>query len=221
MKNISGFKKGFFCFLLSAVSIISIAQERKSQLELIASFQPLYLASDALHFDIEVKRSRLLNFIISPEFYNGYAYDKSFFASARELPSDRVGGAGIGLAHKISLAENPSKPYLSYGLMYRKINVDYQDEGYVPQQRDGLDYFEYGPFSDRLKINSFLLSFCAGVQTTGFGRFGLDFYAGFGYKISSTKSQIENERRYNQDSMSFAYNGFTMLAGIKAGFKLK
>lgn len=198
---------------------MSIGQEKKSKMELIASVQPLYAFSNALRMDVELKlQNKYLNFIISPEIYGGYVYDKY---SYKDRKVDDLEGAGIGLSHKINLNNKRNKPYLNYGIMYRELQINYEEEGFVPYQKDGLEFYEYGPFLDNLKISSVLLNACLGLQTTNFDRFILDFYAGAGYKISSKKSAFPDKRGYDQEYISYAYNGAVLLAGIKFGFQFK
>ncbi|MBC8053637.1 MAG: hypothetical protein H7Y13_11290 [Sphingobacteriaceae bacterium] len=189
---------------------------------MIAFVQPLFAFNHALRLDVEVKpKNRYLNFIVSPEYYTGYVYDKGFTSASENLRSDKLRGAGIGVSHKIEFNKKNDRPYLSYGFMYRNIKINYEDEGFLPYKQNGLDYYEYNNFSDRLKINSVLLNACIGSQTRTFESFILDVYMGMGYKISSKKSSFPDKREYNQEPLSYAYNGFSFLVGLKAGYKIK
>lgn len=205
--------------LILLLSLISVAQENKPINGIVASVQPLFALNNALRLDAEMKlRSKNLNFIISPEFYKGYSSDnKSILSDKKRI--DEVEGIGIGVSHKIDFNSNRNT-YFNYGLMYRDLNITYEDEGYIPYQRGGLSYYEYGLYVDKLKINSILLDACIGIQSHSFGRFILDFYVGGGYKTSSKTSNY-NGRSYDQHHASYAYNGFVFRTGIKAGFKIK
>ncbi|MGV3509408.1 MAG: hypothetical protein ACO1N7_08980 [Sphingobacteriaceae bacterium] len=219
-KPLFSFGKFSLLGLILLFSFMSAAQENKPINGIVASVQPLFALNNALRLDVEMKlQNKNLNFIISPEFYKGYASDNKFILSDKKRGIDEVEGIGIGVSHKIDFNSNRNT-YFNYGLMYRDLNITYEDEGYIPYQRDGLSYYEYGLYVDKLKISSILLDACIGIQSHNFGRFILDFYIGGGYKTSSKTSNY-NGRSYDQHHASYAYNGFVFRTGIKAGFKIK
>ena len=182
----------------------------------IASWQPIFSFTNILRLDFEVKpKNRYLNFIISPEIYSGNTYDRFSF---KEMQIDKLNGVGIGLSHKIDLNLKKNRPYVSYGFMYRDLEINYKGEGFMPYLQEGLQYYKYSPFSDKLNINSILFNTCVGFQAKYFDRFILDIYAGAGFKKSNKKSEYPALRNYDQEQFSYAYNGSLFLSGIKIGY---
>lgn len=208
----------FLSFVVCSISPLR-AQDKKVGTEFTASIQPVFLINNALHLDLEGKfKSRYLNFIISPEIYKGKVSDKNLSAS---VALDDLSGYGLGLSQKINFSNNRLRPYITYGFMYRDLDIAYQAEGFVSQRRDGLEFYEYGPFSDILSIKSVLWSSTLGVELLNYKRLILDFYVGGGLKTSSKKSGQPSNREYSQEYQDYAYNGSVFLAGLKVGYQIK
>lgn len=197
--------------------ICGIAQENKPNFNLTASIQPLFAINNALRLDVEINPAKKFpTLIISPEIYSGYSEDKGSYLEIK----DEISGLGIGISHKVNFKVSRLRPYLTYGFMYRNIAVKYSDEGFIPVFREGLEYYEFGYLSDKLRINSFLVNSCAGFEITKFDRIVIDFYGGIGLKNSSRKSNFPEKRLYSQEQYSLAYSGFLPMAGVKIGYKI-
>jgi hypothetical protein len=205
--------------LFGGLAVEAQGQEKENVSEFIALIQPAFLLNNAVHLDLEGKfKSKYLHFIVSPEIYRGSVSDRHGEASGQ---TDDLRGYGIGLSQKINLREKGTKPYISYGLMYRNLGITYQDEGFIIAPRDGLDFYEFVPYTDKLNINSFLWNSTVGVQITNVEKVIVDLYIGGGLKVSSKKSGQSGKRDYDQEYQDFAYNGSVFLAGIKLGYKIK
>jgi hypothetical protein len=206
----------FFLVVIWASSSVK-AQEKKFP-EILASVQPLFAVNNALRADIELKlRSPLLNVVLSPELYTGTVKDRYAY---RDQYRDNLGGIGIGISHKLDLSKRNVRPYVSYGITYRSLKIDYDDEGFLPYTKEGLLYYEYGTFNDRLNIRSTLLNAVGGIQFITKKRFVFDVYLGAGYKNSS-KSSSFSKREYHHGTRSFAYNGNLFLSGFRIGYQLR
>lgn len=186
------------------------------------SVQPLFAFIDGLKLDIEMqKRNRHSSFIISPEFYTGSVRDKSSTLFFRKYEGDKITGFGLGLLAKYRLSTEPDGWYISYGITSRRFLINYTDEGYVGYTENNLHYYEYGNFTDQLKINSYLVSLAPGVQIIGSSNILLDLYLGIGYKFRNKKSEYPGHRTYERSPIDFGGRGFVPLAGFKIGYQIR
>ncbi len=212
--------KATFLILFLLTSALLMGQQKQTEqpkFGVNVFAQPLFALNNAFKTEVEFNtRNKYLNVVLSPEIYGGQVDEKW---SNKGEGTDKLTGFGIGLSNKMNLSTKGG-PYLSYGLVYRNLQVNYNDEDYVPYEKDGLQFYEYRQFSDQLKINSVLLNTTLGVQIFALENSMLDFYFGGGYKFSKKSSAFPEQRQYDQRPASFAYNGFLFIAGIKIGFKI-
>lgn len=182
-------------------------------------FQPLFIGNKAIKLDLEFQRSQSrFAYVITPELYSGIISDTETSKNASE---DRINGFGIGIQQKLKFKKEPVSHYFSYGLTYRYNKITYDSEGFIPYQENGLNYYDYGPYKNDMKINSILLSGVLGFQESYWDILLADLYLGFGYKLPDVKIDNPGVRQYSKYFTSPAYKGVLLLAGIKIGVQIK
>lgn len=218
----------YFPYLVLTFSLLILSFQGKGQsagsdragMPLSVSVQPLFLFNRGFHFDVELQLPEKKSaFIIAPELYAGSVSDIEFAIMDTD-GDDKVKGYGLGVMHKIKFEKNLSSTYFAYGLQYRNHNIDFEDKGYSQFRRDDLIYYEYGPYSDNLKINSYLVRAIVGQQRVYSTNILLDYYVGLGYKEATKTSGHPDARKYNQTFSSYAYRGTVMIMGFKIGLQL-
>ncbi len=207
-------------FLLLFQENVSLGQDTdSSKVSISGALEPLFFFKNALKLDAEMQRSgSQFSYIITPEFYSGGTIDGGNLF--RSYKGDYIKGFGIGLFQKYKF-KALSGLYLSYGMTYRDLKIKYSDQGFFSYKSNNLTYYEYGNFTDHLKINSWLINSAIGVQTVYKNGIITDFYFGIGYKKSSRDSEYQNYRKYDQSPASFGFTGLVPVIGLKMGFQFK
>ncbi|GAB3937882.1 hypothetical protein GCM10028827_43170 [Mucilaginibacter myungsuensis] len=174
--------------------------------------EPIFHFNNALKFDLAYKfPGKKFGLELTPEIYTG----QRLFS----FNGDRIDGFGIGLYHQSYITNGKSKPIItSLGLTYRAVNVKYNDEGFIPEQRNGLTYYRYREFEDVVKAQNIMINATvAGRLTNNRSPVFLDIYCGVGYKFGSESATYPGNRNYKNYMWDFGYNGATLLAGVKFG----
>jgi len=221
-------KRLFCCLFLVALAVWAFSQEQPEEdnndesvaVSVRLTVEPLYLFNRTAKAALETKKpgSRLAH-IVSPELYFGTVYDKSLM-EFKKRSADKLFGFGIGLQQKLYGKDKQHGPYFAWDAAYRHLIINYSTEGFIPYEKDGLQYYDYGPYSKDLKIHSFMGSLLGGIQLHSESDMLFDFFLGFGYK-ASTKKGNEHPREYNQEFSSYAYNGFLYRMGFRIGYQIQ
>ncbi len=177
------------------------------------AFEPVFGFNNCFKFDLEAKpMAHNFGFELTPEIYTGQ--------HILNHTADDISGFGIGIYQKYYVPGDDKHPVMiSYGATYRRINVSYHDEGFIPYQQNGLDFYQYKNFTDVLKNQSLQLGFTANVRLVYAEQFfSLDVYSGGAYKFAKQQSTYPGYRNYNAQMYDYGYKGFTFLLGFKLGF---
>ena len=215
----------FFAALLllgTTLKAQSQVQDSTSQKPRISiAIQPLFLFIGAAKFDFELQPAKhRFGYKLTTELYQMETKDTRNLDFLDKKPYDKLRGFGLGLQQKYKFREKASSSYVSYGFTYRNQTIAYETEGFYPFQENGLTYYEYGPIDKKVRLETILVNTTLGYQIISYN-FMFDVYMGVGYKGPLTKVNFDGARRYDYSILSYAYEGFGVLAGIKFGFQLQ
>jgi len=218
--------KKIICFIcLLFISLKAICQIDSASWYI--SVTPQYLANNCFKFDIQ-KRIAYDNWLgFSQELYFGYVNQDNKANGPKSTVvkygtprnGDEVTGAGFTLLDKFYFkpADNMYGFYFGGGFNYSFLDISYQDNFWVPYQKDGITYYGFR-LSDKTihvdRYNGFMgFGFSTGLREN----FRADFFIGGGAIYAYTIDNTPGYRYFNRDFLDLQYSGIYPLATMGLG----
>lgn len=217
--------------LVLAVSVRAQGQEAPSRRTLLVKLVPQYVVVSGYWLEVEKswKQHPRQSFTVTPQLYAGRVGQPDAHTAPSITDSkETVRGVGAQIQHRLYLsatqATYPAGLYVSYGPNFQHFTVSGREIGWMEVQGPtGLPQYEYsdGPRSET--INRYGATAQVGYQAPLYpGRIFLDFYAGVGYRESTSRSKSEKiESQYRTGSSDYGHEGLYFPAGFKIGVALR
>lgn len=214
---ISGFKS-------IATGNLALQNGNDSNQSLLVSFVPQTMMVNGFRLDIERRLVKNHWLILAPVFYttlrnNYHVYDQDL-NNQEDLENFHISGFGAMIWHKIYFNKNLScnGMYISYGLKYNSLSIDYQKYTWTKYMENGLEYWGWRLKDINEDIGNFGFNFVAGSQNFIYGNiFFLDVYAGLGYQFATVKLEGTDQSSFSDALWDYGFQGPHPIIGFRIG----
>ena len=207
--------------VLSALVLLLIMQTISSQNESVIppntlerkfaiSFVPQYAIISGMRLDFDIKVAPNQYITLAPQMYYNSNY-KMYYVE----PAD-MRGAGLNLNYRyiFNNKQIPEGPYLGLGLVYKYFDVGYNADQWVNFSENGNVFQQLENVLVHKYFNQGGYDLLFGYQTN-WERLMLDFYIGWGFRLSDFKSEGSNPEKWGETIFDPGYSGFFPTAGFR------
>lgn len=128
-------------------------------------------------------------------------------------------GAGLDLYYRRYMSSAPSSGlYISAGGGYRFLRQKYIGDRWETYDEHGLSYFRYDNEPWYKKIHTANVRLVTGYQFLANEHFAVDFFFGFGLRLSAVRSEPKDSFVYSGgNNLGMSPNGVIVSAGVRIG----
>lgn len=228
-----------FSLLLYLLNSIALQAQKTDSTELGFSvgFAPLALLHNGTRLDVEIPISGRSRLVVTPTLYSGlhqgYVDSRNTdLATVIRLNDaatgllyryDRISGFGTEVGYKFGLDRNfqgnhEAHFYLAFLAGLHRINLRYQDAGWLPEKDDGLTVLRPGLSLFRDRITRLDLTAALGAKTV-IDHFFVDFFLGVVVRRSRLRTDYHEARQHNEwEWLNHAFSGSLFRIGATIGY---
>lgn len=217
--------------LTLSVAVRAQGQDALPSRTLLIKLTPQYVVVSGYWLEVEKSWNQhpRQSLTVTPQVYAGrVGQPNARTAPSITDPKETVRGAGVQVQHRLYLTNSkvnyPAGLYVSYGPNFQHFSLSGRQIGWIEVQGPtGLPQYEYSNGPRPETINRYGATAQVGYQAPlQQGRIFLDFYAGVGYRESTSRSGSEKiESQYRTGSSDYGHEGLYFPAGFKIGLALR
>lgn len=207
--------------LLLAMQTISSQNESVIQLNTLErkfaiAFVPQYAIVSGMRLDFDIKVAPNQYVTVAPQMY----YNSNYKMYYREPVDMRGVGVNLNYRYIFNNTVNAEGPYLGLGLAYKYYDVSYWGTQWVNYIENGNTFQRQEDATINKYFNQAGYDLLFGYQTN-WERLFLDFYIGWGFRLSDFKSEGSNPDKWGETIFDPGYSGFLPTAGFRLGIYLQ
>ncbi len=216
-------KKLIFASLLMVASLVNAENiteifKKEEAPKFGIAIVPQYAIMSGMRMDADILLGEKQYLTLAPQLYYSnssymYSYDETSFV-----------GGGLKLTYRYFPGKKAKGDggYLGLGLDYKYMDFKYDTYSYYDYTEDGVEYSTVTDKEGNKIFNQAGFDITLGYQLKVTPEFYLDFYAGWGFRLSDfDPDSDDDEEEWGYGILDPGYSGFIPMAGVRIGLFLK